>query len=226
MSINALNYMGMVRPSTRLKAAEILNYIEKKGFNLTHVWGYDPDPGNPEHHSGTALDFMVFSNKAEGDALVNYIWANRARLGVKHIIWQQRIISTEVMAGKWRNMSDRGSPTNNHRDHVHVWFKDTAYALPTPVKKVVAAVKKVVLPVTRRPTVATLSIGARGPLVANLQRGLNKAFPAYSHLFIDGIFGNSTRVTLMEFQRRSRLTPDGIVGPKTKAALAVYDIKL
>jgi peptidoglycan hydrolase-like protein with peptidoglycan-binding domain len=40
-------------------------------------------------------------------------------------------------------------------------------------------------------------------------------------VIIDGTFGPKTRRTVKKFQRASGLKPDGIVGPKTIAALAV-----
>jgi peptidoglycan hydrolase-like protein with peptidoglycan-binding domain len=36
---------------------------------------------------------------------------------------------------------------------------------------------------------------------------------------VDGVFGPSMRAVVVEFQRRSKLTPDGVIGPKTWAAL-------
>ncbi|MCL4796776.1 MAG: peptidoglycan-binding protein [Bryobacteraceae bacterium] len=65
----------------------------------------------------------------------------------------------------------------------------------------------------------TLSIGARGPAVVVLQTALNKAMPALPPLVPDGAFGPATRSRVVEFQRSRRLSPDGVVGPNTWAAL-------
>lgn len=70
-----------------------------------------------------------------------------------------------------------------------------------------------------------LTIGSRGRRVRNLQRGLNKAFPAYSRLGVDGIYGAQTAAVVREFQRRSGLSPDGIVGRRTRRALQKYGVK-
>jgi len=60
----------------------------------------------------------------------------------------------------------------------------------------------------------TLTRGTAGPLVADLQSKLN-IHPG------DGVFGPSTEAAVRSFQRsHPGLTPDGIVGPKTWAALA------
>jgi len=66
--------------------------------------------------------------------------------------------------------------------------------------------------------------GSKGRAVIELQRGLNKVFPSYSHLSADGDFGQKTKLVVIEFQRRSHLSADGVVGVKTRAALAKYGI--
>ncbi len=63
-------------------------------------------------------------------------------------------------------------------------------------------------------------IGWKGAAIQRLQLGLNRVFPAYSHLRVDGNFGPATAAVVQEFQRRSHLTADGVVGPATRAALA------
>ena len=77
------------------------------------------DPGG--HPSGLALDFMVMSDAALGDAIVEYHKAHWDELGVEYIIWQQRMLSSP--GGSWKGMSDRGSGTANHMDHPHVNYR-------------------------------------------------------------------------------------------------------
>jgi hypothetical protein len=74
------------------------------------------DPGG--HPSGLALDYMVMSDAALGDAIVEYHKAHWDELGVDYIIWQQRMLSSPN--GSWKAMADRGGATANHYDHVHV----------------------------------------------------------------------------------------------------------
>lgn len=57
----------------------------------------------------------------------------------------------------------------------------------------------------------TLKIGSRGNEVRQLQAKLNCA--------VDGIFGPMTEEAVKHFQKSHGLTPDGIVGSKTWAAL-------
>lgn len=82
-------------------------------------------------------------------------------------------------------------------------------------------------PASKPASSGTLAEGSTGTKVKNLQRGLNKAFPAYSKLVVDGIYGAKTAAVVREFQRRAGgLTVDGVVGPKTTAAFARYGVDL
>jgi hypothetical protein len=73
-----------------------------------------------------------------------------------------------------------------------------------------------------RPTIAK---GATGQAVRDLQAKLLKSYPAYRHahgtLVVDGDFGKITDAWVREFQSRSGLAVDGIVGPKTWAKLGL-----
>lgn len=114
--------LGPVQPQT----ATVANTVGPM-FGIKTVGGYrDPaaeqyDPNG--HPAGLALDFMIDdipNGKATGDALAKYLQDHAADLGVKYIIWQQHIWSVERADEGWRAMADRGSPTQNHMDHVHL----------------------------------------------------------------------------------------------------------
>lgn len=62
----------------------------------------------------------------------------------------------------------------------------------------------------------------RGDRVRALQIRLNRDYPAYSRLAVDGDFGPLTEGVVREFQRRAALTVDGIAGPATLAALNLF----
>lgn len=83
------------------------------------------DPG--EHGVGRACDFMMApggrhasgADLARGDAVAEWCIRNGRRVGIMYIIWRQRYYDIRTGSG-WRMMADRGSPTANHYDHVHV----------------------------------------------------------------------------------------------------------
>lgn len=74
--------------------------------------------GGGDHGSGRAIDIMV--SGARGWEVANFVRANYAALGVSYVIYSQSIWSVERAGEGWRGMSNRGSATANHFDHVHV----------------------------------------------------------------------------------------------------------
>lgn len=87
-------------------------------------------PGTSDHCCGLAIDFMCSSaggvRTTIGQPIAEWVMNNRASLGLKYVIWGQKIWSPSQDAVKpwsqWRAMEDRGSITANHWDHVHVSF--------------------------------------------------------------------------------------------------------
>ena len=64
-----------------------------------------------------------------------------------------------------------------------------------------------------------LRYGSRGDKVKQLQQKLKRW--GYYTGSIDGIFGSGTQAAVKNFQKKNGLTADGIVGPKTAAALGM-----
>lgn len=71
-----------------------------------------------EHASGKAIDCMT--SGARGAEIAAWLRANYSKLGIVEIIYQQQIWTTQRASEGWRAMPDRGSPTANHEDHIHV----------------------------------------------------------------------------------------------------------
>jgi hypothetical protein len=79
-----------------------------------------------DHATGTACDFMVSTGgsypsaagQAQGDKVAQYAINNASKLGIKYVIWKQRIY--DMRSPGWDPMSDRGGITANHFDHVHI----------------------------------------------------------------------------------------------------------
>ena len=224
---HASSKLGAINPATRSKAKEIFEAAQKAGHDIWFMWGMG---GGSEHGSGNALDLMV-RNEAAGDWIRNYIWANRERLRLRHVIWEQHITSTVSYPGVRRKMEDRGNTTQNHKDHNHVWFlDDRAYVPPTKLGGgMTAPYTPAPKPPATKPTVKvrTLGLGLKGDDVKRLQRELKRLFPLYAgKLAVDGSFGPKTLAAVRQFQARSRLERDGRVGPKTRAKLKSYGARL
>lgn len=106
--------IGPIKPWVQAAADEV-----GTRFGITTIYGYGQRDNVSDHPLGLALDFMTRA----GQPLADYVRANAVRLGVHYVIWNQRIWNIDRDAEGWRPMADRGSPTANHQDHVHVSFK-------------------------------------------------------------------------------------------------------
>jgi uncharacterized protein YgiM (DUF1202 family) len=84
---------------------------------FTSFLGRRSSGGN--HGSGRALDCMI-SDSSVGWNAAKWVRANAKTLGVSEVIYRQHIWTVQRSSDGWRSMSDRGSPTANHMDHVHV----------------------------------------------------------------------------------------------------------
>ncbi|SDM11158.1 hypothetical protein SAMN05421874_13926 [Nonomuraea maritima] len=108
-----------VTPRTRLMRAQL-----EKNFALPFTVGCFRSGSSGEHPLGRACDFMMSAggslptgaHNALGDRIAAWALQNKDKLGVKYVIWKQRI----NMGSGWRAMEDRGSITENHYDHVHI----------------------------------------------------------------------------------------------------------
>ena len=107
-----------LKPQTAAFKEEIANL-----FGITSFSGYRPGDSG-DHGKGLAIDFMVPESSALGDQIAEYAIKNMASRGISYIIWKQRFYapfnSIYGPANTWNPMSDRGSVTENHYDHVHV----------------------------------------------------------------------------------------------------------
>ena len=66
-----------------------------------------------------------------------------------------------------------------------------------------------------------LNPGDSNDLVRLLQARLNRDYPLYSNLVVDGDYGPRTTAAVREFQRRAGLVVDGIAGPRTLGRLGL-----
>ena len=213
---DALKHLGAVTSTTRAIAGEIADHLTSLGYTLPRygapysgpvMHGYDPNPGNKEHHSKRAIDVMVMAPGPMGDAVADFVWKHRDRYDLQHVIWKQRIRSTKTQPGVWRGMADRGSGTNNHMDHTHIWFGPNAKPLGSsgggsqstaPAPKPKATYYK--------PTGTDLSV---------------RQIQAIVGVKADGYYGDDTKAAVKKYQKSMGFTSkhaDGLWGPKTQAA--------
>jgi hypothetical protein len=84
---------------------------------LSSYGGYD---AHGEHSSGRAIDFMINGDSGLGQAVAEWARAHASELNLYDVIWAQHIWTPVRSSEGWRSMPDRGSPTANHFDHVHI----------------------------------------------------------------------------------------------------------
>ena len=100
---------------------------------VSSIGGVGGRSGPSDHPSGRAIDVMTTDQPdALGDEVAAFFQANAANMGVKYVIWKQRIWHTGKAANDWKPMEDRGDATANHFDHVHVSFNSGGAAAPAP----------------------------------------------------------------------------------------------
>lgn len=134
------------------------------------------------------------------------------------------------------NNSETGVPP-----HIHwSWWPGRGNNAPaiasTPTADFEAYLSKQAAPAPAKPSTSTvLKKGSKDARVGKLQAGLNRVFPSYKNavkvgkgklLKVDNDFGAATDAWVKEFQRRTGLKVDGIVGAATIAKLASFGIIL
>ncbi|SHY41375.1 Putative phage tail tape measure protein TMP [Mycobacteroides abscessus subsp. abscessus] len=92
---------------------------------ITRIGGRRSEDGYGEHSTGNAIDVMIPDyNSPEGMALGNSVLAflqkNASTLDVNGIIWRQTSYGYGGSFATGTGMPDRGTPTQNHMDHLHV----------------------------------------------------------------------------------------------------------
>ena len=178
----------------------------------------------PEHRAIDAMLGPAFS-KTDADQLVARMLADHAALlRLHYIIWHGFIY---MISGTTYSKQDHSS--DPHNDHVHFsglasddentahWPSVKSSATPTPPTPPSP-------PAPPAPPANTLKRGSTGTEVRHIQQFLRDVFPVYRKfvrvkpgylLTVDGDFGPQTEAWVKEFQRRTVIGQDGIVGPQT-----------
>ena len=110
------NTGGSLKPQT-----QALQDSLKGIFPDAEIGGWREPDGYNEHSSGSALDFMT-TDHGQAKQVMDHAFEN----GAKFVIWDQKQWNPD---GSTSAMPDRGDPTQNHKDHVHI---NTGSRIATP----------------------------------------------------------------------------------------------
>lgn len=198
-------------------------YRDHDGKDEVRAWDADKDLRDPNVTMEQVVQHLITGARAGVFWWIRYIIFNGR-------IWHRRDgFVTRIYTG-----------SNKHTDHAHInndftqaadtvtgtnWGFDTLTLPSNPAPAPAPAPS---------PSVPDLKLGSRGPAVGNLQRFFRDVFPDYRrtvtvkrnyYISVDNDFGPQTKAWVMEFQRRTGLSRDGVVGPKTRAKLRSYGYK-
>lgn len=107
----------------QVTALNLLRCIHATFPQIRDIGGYRANAIDMQGHpAGLGLDVMIpgWNTPAGlelGNQVAAWLQAHTVELNVKYLIWRQR--HWEPKSG-WRAMADRGDPTANHMDHVHI----------------------------------------------------------------------------------------------------------
>jgi len=117
-SSSLLDGLGAVQDHVREAAAVLIDQFDLTAISGWRSWGAD----KTGHPAGLALD--IPAGRDLGDRVATWATDNAGALGIKYVIWQQRI----WYPGKgWAPMSPKSGDTGsgydpNHLRHVHLSF--------------------------------------------------------------------------------------------------------
>lgn len=115
-ALNAIDEFGL--GPVKLHLAAVVAEVAPR-FDIDVIGGWRASARDMQGHpAGLAADFMTSVD--QGNQLAEYLVANADRLAVDYVIWRQRIWFADQPQAGWAAMADRGSPTQNHMDHVHL----------------------------------------------------------------------------------------------------------
>jgi len=193
-------------------------YSDRDGKDEVRAWDADKDLHDPVVTMEQVVQHLI-----EGARSGRFWW-------IRYIIFDGRIwhrrdgFVTHVYTG-----------SNKHTDHAHInsdftQQADTVTGTDWGFNELGQSNPSHPAPAPN-PGVRDLQQGSQGDDVRNLQQFLRNNFPIYRKyvsvkrnqlISVDGDFGPQTKAWVVEFQRRTGLLRDGIVGPNTRAKLKVY----
>lgn len=105
-------------------AIRVLHAMQARYPEVKRYYGVRPD-SLADHPSGRAVDAMLpgypsRSASALGDRIADWAATNARAYNIRYVIYNQRIWSVARAREGWRPMSNRGSASANHKNHVHI----------------------------------------------------------------------------------------------------------
>jgi hypothetical protein len=176
---------------------------------------------NPWYGPGivTARDFTHDpANGMDIDLISDQLRASRDRR-IKYVIANRLIMSGAGGPSPW--VWRRYTGVNPHTKHLHLSVVASSLCEDTTPWNLALFGGSAGSPPATVPSSTLLRRGSTGDAVKALQARLNRDYPAYSRLAVDGIFGAATDAVVREFQRRAGLAVDGIAGPATLGRLGL-----
>lgn len=191
-------------------AAQWHKRVESLVGKVTDDWGFafranrnDPDSLS-NHSSGTAIDLNAVQHP-------NGVATSRT-FSAKEAAEIREIVAEFDGALRWGG-DYRGTP-----DAMHVEVNATKAKLAAAVKKHKAAhgAKPEPKPAPSVKSYPTLSRGDVHPILVPFL----KRYFGLAHINENELFGAGTELAVVKFQKKNKLAADGVVGPKTWAAIA------
>lgn len=107
--------IGPDESKLRPNAVRVAEYVKATYPEVPEIGGWRAD-SLPDHPTGHAIDIMVFSDVDLGNRILDDLM-HHPEFGIRYMIWRQHL---HRLNGADQLMANRGSPTANHFDHVHV----------------------------------------------------------------------------------------------------------
>jgi hypothetical protein len=193
----------------------IATAFDREVESIDTAAGGTPDDWGYAHR--TIAGSSTFSNHASATAIdlnaLAHVQGRRGTFNGNRVAAIRRILSAAGGVVRWG-----GDYVGSSVDEMH-------FEINRPLPDVARVADKVGPWIADIPAPApglappTLRRGATGDWVRKLQDHMNRVYPAYAKLQVDGVFGAQTESVVHEFQRRANLVSDGVVGAATWHAL-------
>ncbi|MFI8696641.1 peptidoglycan DD-metalloendopeptidase family protein [Dietzia maris] len=110
------------KENLQVDSIRVARAVAQRFPSVQTIGGWRPVDAYPDHPSGRAVDIMIPNYESSegrelGNRITNYLLTHREFFHLEYMIWRQMYIPS---SGQPNLMDDRGNPTQNHYDHVHV----------------------------------------------------------------------------------------------------------